>query len=91
VNTRRTSRTCFQRGKPGHFATNCSEKTENKDDYKDGYKHRLNKDGKYRSRRDHKHKNKHKDEQRSRKKEGPSDGRSERCRLQLRLVFLELE
>jgi hypothetical protein len=37
---------------------------------KDGYKHRSSKDGKYRSRRDHKHKNKHKDERRSRKKDG---------------------
>jgi hypothetical protein len=41
------------------------EKVENKD----GYKHKLRMDGKYRSRRDHKskHKNRYKDEQRSRK------------------------
>jgi hypothetical protein len=37
-------------------------KTENKDSYKDGYRHQSSKDGKYRSKRDHKHKNKHKDE-----------------------------
>jgi hypothetical protein len=58
VNTRRTTRTCFQCGKPGHFVADCSEKVENKD------KHKSKTDGKYRSRRDHKHKhkNKHKDE-----------------------------
>jgi hypothetical protein len=66
VNTRRTTRTCFQSGKLGQFVVDCPEKTENKD----GYKHRSSKDDKYRSRRNHKHKNKHKDEQRSRKKDG---------------------
>jgi hypothetical protein len=66
VNTRRTTRTCFQCGKPGHFVADCSEKTENKD----GYRHRSSKDGKYRSRRDHKHKNKHKDELWLRKRDG---------------------
>jgi hypothetical protein len=65
VNTRRNTRTCFQCGKPGHFVADCPEKVENKD----GYKHKSRKDGKYRSRRDHKgkYKNKHKDERRSRK------------------------
>jgi hypothetical protein len=58
VNTRRTSRTCFQCGNLGHFVTDYLEKTKNKDSYKDGYKHRSSKDDKYRSRRDHKHKNK---------------------------------
>jgi cobalamin biosynthesis Mg chelatase CobN len=66
VNTRRTTRTCFQCGKPGQFVTDCPEKTENKD----GYRHRSSKDGKYRSRSDHKHKSKHKEERRSRKKDG---------------------
>jgi hypothetical protein len=70
VNMRRTTRTCFQCGKLGHFVADCSEKTKNKDGYKDGYKHRSSKDDKYRSRPDHKHKNKHKDERRSRKKDG---------------------
>jgi hypothetical protein len=65
VNTRRTARTCFQCGKPGHFVADCHEKTENKD----SYRHRSSKDGKYRSRCDHKHKNKHKDERWSRKKD----------------------
>jgi hypothetical protein len=58
VNTRRTSRMCFQCGKLGHFVTDCLEKMENKYNYK----HRSSKDDKYRSRRDHKHKKKHKDE-----------------------------
>jgi hypothetical protein len=58
VNTKRTAWPCFQCGKPGHFVADCPENTENKD----GYKHRSSKDGKYRSRRDHKRKNKHKDE-----------------------------
>jgi hypothetical protein len=65
VNTR-TARTCFQCRKPGHFVADYPEKKENKD----GYKYQMNKDNKYRSRRDHKHKNKHKDERRSRKKDG---------------------
>jgi hypothetical protein len=63
VNTRKTTRTCFQCGKPGHFIANYPEKVENKD----GYKHRSRTD-KYQSRRDHNHK--HKDERRSRKKDG---------------------
>jgi hypothetical protein len=58
VNTRRTTRTCFQCGKPGHFVADCPEKVENKD----GYKHR--------SMCNHKHKNQNKDERRSRKKDG---------------------
>jgi hypothetical protein len=47
VNTRRTTRTCFQCAKPGHFVADCPEKTENKDGYKDDYRHRSSKDGKY--------------------------------------------
>jgi hypothetical protein len=60
VNMRRTTMTCFQCGKPGHFVADCPEKVENKN----GYKHKLRTDGKYRSRHDHKskHKNKDKDE-----------------------------
>jgi hypothetical protein len=34
MNTRRTTRTCFQCGKPGHFVVDCLEKMENKDDYR---------------------------------------------------------
>jgi hypothetical protein len=34
VNMRRNTRTCFQCGKPGHFVTDCPEKVENKDSYK---------------------------------------------------------
>jgi hypothetical protein len=70
VNMRRTTQTCFQCGKPGDFVADYLEKTENKDGYKDGYKHWSNKDGKYRLRCDHKHKNKDKDERWSRKKDG---------------------
>jgi hypothetical protein len=69
VNTRKTTRTCFQCGKPGHFVVDYPEKVENKD----GYKHKSKTDGKYRSRRDHK--NKHKDERRSRKKESRGKAR----------------
>jgi hypothetical protein len=92
VNMRRNTRTCFQCGKPGHFVADCPEKVEDKD----GYKHKSRADGKYRSRRDHrsKHKNKHKDERRSRKgepRQGPSDGWSERRRLQFRVLHLELK
>jgi hypothetical protein len=47
VTTRKNPRTCFQCGKPGHFLDGCPEKMENKDIYKDGYKHRPSKDGKY--------------------------------------------
>jgi hypothetical protein len=67
LNMRRSTRTCFQCGKPGHFVADFPKKVENRDNYK--YKSKTN--GKYRSRRDHKlkHKSKHKDERRSRKKE----------------------
>jgi hypothetical protein len=67
VNMRRSTSTCFQCGKPGHFVADCPKKVENKN----RYKHKSRMDGKYRSRCDHKskHKNKHKDERRSRKKE----------------------
>jgi hypothetical protein len=58
VNTRRTTHTCFQCGKPGYFVADYLKNTENKD----GYKHRSSKDSKYRSRCYHKHKNKHMDE-----------------------------
>jgi hypothetical protein len=67
---RRNPRTCVQCDKLGHIVTDCPEKMENKDGYKDSYKHRSSKDGKYRSTRDHKHKNYLKDERRSRKKDG---------------------
>jgi hypothetical protein len=46
VNMRRTTRTCFQCGKPGHFVADCPEKMENKDGYNDGYKHQSSMDGK---------------------------------------------
>jgi hypothetical protein len=87
------TRTCFQCGKLEHFVADCPETVENKD----SYKHKSKTDGKYRSRRDHKHKHKskHKDERWSRKNEeprqGPSDGWSERHRLQFCILHLELE
>jgi hypothetical protein len=74
VNMRRTTRTCFQCGKPGHFVADCLEKVKNKD----GYKNKSRMDGKYQSRRDHKskYKNKHKNERRSRKKESRGKARA---------------
>jgi hypothetical protein len=74
LNMRRSTRTCFQCGKPGHIVADCLEKVENKD----GYKHMSRTNGKHRSRRDHKskHKNKHKDERRSRKKESRGKARA---------------
>jgi hypothetical protein len=79
VNMRRNPRTCFQCGKPRHFVADCSEKMENKDGYKDGYKHRSSKDN-YQLKRDHKHKNKQKDERWSRKK----DDRDRKARAMIR-------
>jgi hypothetical protein len=91
VNMRRNTRTCFQCGKPGHFVVDYLEKVENKD----GYKHKSRTDGKYRSRRDHKrkHKYKHKDEtiEEGEPRQGPSDGWSERRRLQFCILHLELK
>jgi hypothetical protein len=74
VNSRRSTGTCFQCGKPGHFVVDCLEKVENKDNYK----HKSKTDGKYRSRCDHKHKHKgkHKDERRLRKKESRGKARA---------------
>jgi hypothetical protein len=66
VNTRRTTQTCFQCGKPGHFVTDYPEKMENKDNYK----HQSRTDNKHQSRRDHKNKHRNKDERRSRKNDG---------------------
>jgi hypothetical protein len=83
VNMRRNTRTCFQCGKLRHFVADCPEKVENKD----GYRHKSRTDGKYQSRRDHK--SKHKEEGESR--QGPSDGWSERRRLQFRILHLELK
>jgi hypothetical protein len=54
VNTGRNSLTCFQCGKPGHFVTDCPEKMENMDNYKQWSRT----ENKHRSRRSNKHKNK---------------------------------
>jgi hypothetical protein len=74
VNMRRSTRTCFQCGKPGRFVADCPEKVENMD----GYKDKSKTDGKYRSRHDHKsrHKSNHKDERRLRKKESRGKARA---------------
>jgi hypothetical protein len=65
VNMRRNTRTFFQCGKPGHFVADCPDKAENKD----SYKHKPSKDGKYRSRRDHKNKYKTSDDRGRRRAE----------------------
>jgi hypothetical protein len=76
VITRRTTQTCFQCGKPGHFITDYSEKMENKDDYK----HRSRTKNKHCSRCNHKNKHRNKDERRSRKK----DGHGKKARVMVR-------
>jgi hypothetical protein len=66
VNTRRTTRTCFQCGDTGHFVAVCLKNMENKE----GYKHWSRTDNKHLLRSGHKHKHRNKDKQGSRKKGG---------------------
>jgi hypothetical protein len=92
VNSRRNSRTCFRCVKQGHFITDCPEEMEAKDNYK--HLPRMESKAPLEAQRQAQAQEQGRaeiEEEGRPRQEGPSDGRCERCRLQLRLLYLELQ
>jgi hypothetical protein len=85
---RRNTRTCFQCGKLGHFVADCPEKVENKDSYK--HKSRMEQVP-VEARPQEQAQGRATIEEEGEPRQGPSDGWSERRRLQFRVLHLELE
>jgi hypothetical protein len=93
VNMRRNTRTCFQCGKPGHFVADCPEKVENKDGQNaqvmDGWQVPV--ELRPQEKAQEQAQGRATIEEEGEPWQGPSDGWSERRRLQFRVLHLELK
>jgi hypothetical protein len=93
VNMRRNTRTCFQCGKPGHFVADCPEKVENKDGQNaqvmDGWQVPV--EPRPQEKAQEQAQGRATIEEEGEPWQGPSDGWSERRRLQFRVLHLELK